>query len=152
MLSCERRELSATLRNLATALGQVSTFVKDNRAALGRNISGLNRVSKVLVKRRGELDQILDNAPLALNNLALTYNPQAGTLDTNANLGEIVNQIGSDPSTLLCGIVNQADRSGSLCDLVQQALPRTAALGKAQGSTSLDRYDPTLGGFAGGDR
>jgi phospholipid/cholesterol/gamma-HCH transport system substrate-binding protein len=152
MLSGERRELSASLRNLATALGQVSTFVKDNRAALGRNISGLNRVSKVLVKRRGELDQILDNAPLALNNLALTYNPQAGTLDTNANLGEIVNQIGSDPSTLLCGIVNQADRSGSLCDLVQQALPRTAALGKAQGSTSLDRYDPTLGGFAGGDR
>ena len=100
MLSGEREELSAALSNLATALGQVSTFVKENRDVLGRNIKGLNRVSKVLVKRRAELDQILDSAPLALNNLALTYNPEAGTLDTNANIGELVNQVTGDPSTL----------------------------------------------------
>jgi len=35
------------------------------------------RVSDVLVKRRAELDEILDAAPLALNNLALTYNPHS---------------------------------------------------------------------------
>ncbi len=46
---------------------------------------GLNRVSKVLVKQRDALDEILKVGPLALNNLALTYNPQAGTLDTRAN-------------------------------------------------------------------
>ena len=146
-------ELSASLRNLATALGQVSTFVKDNREALGRNIAGLNRVSKVLVKRRGELDQILDSAPLALNNLALTYDPQAGTLDTNANIGELVNQVASDPSTLLCGLLGQADRSGALCDLVKQALPRSAPLGKGgAGRTSVDPFDPTLGGYVEAER
>lgn len=148
MLSGERDELSAALRNLATALGQVSTFVKENRAVLGRNISGLNRVSKVLVKRRGELDQILDSAPLALNNLALTYNPEAGTLDTNANLGELVNQVTGDPSTFLCGIVSQADTSGSLCGLVKQALGRSAP----DGRTSGDRFDRTLGGLVGEGR
>ncbi len=144
MLAGERQELSAALRNLATALGQVSTFVQDNRDALGRNIKGLNRVSKVLVKRRAELDKILDYAPLALNNLALTYNPQAGTLDTNANLGEVVNQVTSDPSTFLCGIVGQADSSGALCSLVKQALGRPGALGA---SSSGARFDRTLGGL-----
>ncbi|HYF73079.1 MAG TPA: MCE family protein, partial [Nocardioides sp.] len=93
MLAGERQELSTSLSNLATALGQVSSFVKENREVLGRNISGLNRVSKVLVKRRSELDAILDSAPLALNNLALTYNPQSGTLDTNANIGEVIHQV-----------------------------------------------------------
>jgi phospholipid/cholesterol/gamma-HCH transport system substrate-binding protein len=145
MLSGERTELSQALGNLATALGDVTAFVKENRDVLGRNISGLNRVSKVLVKRRGELDKILDSAPLALNNLALTYNPEAGTLDTNANIGELVNQVTGDPSTFLCGIVGQADSSGALCNLVKQALGRSAPDGK----TSADRFDPTLGGLVG---
>jgi phospholipid/cholesterol/gamma-HCH transport system substrate-binding protein len=151
MLAGERQELSTSLRNLATALGQVSSFVKENRASLGRNITGLDRVSKILVKRRNELDQILDSAPLALNNLALTYNPESGTLDTNANLGEVVNQIQSDPSTLLCGFLSQADKSGSLCKLVQKALPRAGAFAKS-GEGSQPTFDPTLGGFVEVDR
>ena len=79
------------------ALGEVSAFVRENREVLGRNITGLNRVSKVLVKQRGALDEILNVAPVALNNLALTYNPQAGTLDTRANQGEVGNQIARRP-------------------------------------------------------
>ena len=74
----------------ASALGEVSAFVRENREVLGRNISGLNRVAKVLVKQRGALDEILNDAPVALNNLALTYNPQAGTLDTRANQGQVL--------------------------------------------------------------
>jgi phospholipid/cholesterol/gamma-HCH transport system substrate-binding protein len=152
MLSGERKELGASLRNLATALDQVGSFVKENRDALGRNIKGLNRVSQVLVKRRDQLDEILGTAPLALNNLALTYNPQAGTLDTNANLGEVVNQIQSDPSTLLCGFLSQADHSGALCDLVQQALKRPAPGQGGRTTPPGDRFDRTLGGFVGVDR
>ena len=38
---------------------EVSSFVRDNREILGKNIRGLNRVSKVLVKQRGSLDEIL---------------------------------------------------------------------------------------------
>jgi len=148
MLAGERDELAAALRNLGTALGQVQTFVKDNREVLGRDISGLNRVSKVLVQRRTELNKILDSAPLALNNLALTYNPEAGTLDTNANIGELVNQIQSDPKTLLCGLLSQADRSDSLCKIVRQALGRTAP----GGARSTERFDPTLGGLVEADR
>lgn len=149
MLAGERQELSASLENLATALGQVSTFVQENRDVLGRNISGLKRVSDVLVKRRAELDEILDAAPLALNNLALTYNPQAGTLDTNANIGELVHQVESDPATLLCGFLSQADNAGALCSLVQEALGRPGTNGVGARS---EVYDRTLGGFVGVDR
>jgi phospholipid/cholesterol/gamma-HCH transport system substrate-binding protein len=149
VLEGEREELSAALKNLSTALGQVSTFVRDNREILGRNIQGLNRVSKVLVKQRAALDEILTVAPTALNNLALTYNPQAGTLDTRANLQELGYQITSDPAAFLCGIVNQADTSGSACDVIEDALPRAGAFGALRGKNARwqDRFDPTLGGL-----
>lgn len=148
MLSGERQELAASLRNLSIALGQVGDFVKDNREILGRNIKGLNRVAKVLVKQRAALDETLKVAPLALSNLSLTYNPDAGTLDTNANIGELVNQIESDPATLLCGFVAEQDQSGALCDLIETLpLPRTGPFGAGTGSSYGDKYDLTLGGL-----
>ena len=134
------------------ALGQVSGFVKENRDVLGRNISGLNRVSKVLVKQRGALDEILDVAPVALNNLALTYNPQAGTLDTRANMGELVNQISADPAAFLCGIVEPGrQRRAAPCD-AGQAGARPSRAGAPSAPPARRRrgrtaFDPTLGGL-----
>jgi phospholipid/cholesterol/gamma-HCH transport system substrate-binding protein len=151
MLSGERQELKASLRNLATAMGQVSTFVKENRESLGRNIQGLNRVAKVLVKQRGALDEILSAAPLALNNLYLTYNPQAGTLDTRSNQGEVSSQLENDPAAFLCGIVSQADTSGDTCDLIEDALPRAPAFSRTP-TRAMDQFDPTLGGLVEVDR
>ena len=158
MLAGERTELAASLRNLAVAMKQVSGFVKENREILGSNIKGLNRVAKVLVKQRGALDEILSAAPVALNNLALTYNPQAGTLDTRANIQELGHQIASDPATLLCGIVNQADQAGQVCDVIKDILkdlpaaPRVAALGQAAGGVrEPEQFDPTLGGLVAPD-
>ena len=40
------------LQNLSEAMVQVRSYVKDNKAKLTSNISGLNRISKTLVKRR----------------------------------------------------------------------------------------------------
>ncbi len=154
MLAGERTELAASLRNLAVAMKQVSGFVRENREILGSNIKGLNRVAKVLVKQRGALDEILTAAPVALNNLALTYNPQAGTLDTRANLQELGHQIESDPATLLCGFVNQADHAGQVCSVIKDILkdlpaaPRVAAFGQGSSSTrEPEQFDPTLGGL-----
>lgn len=146
MLAGEREELAASLENLGVAMSEVSGFVKENREILGKNITGLNRVSKVLAKQRSALGEILTNAPLALNNLYLTYNPQAGTLDTNANVGELENQITSDPATVLCGFVNQADTSGAACDAIQAAFPRAGAFRKGDLSNG-DQFDLTLGGL-----
>jgi phospholipid/cholesterol/gamma-HCH transport system substrate-binding protein len=152
MLAGERGELAASLKNLAVAMKQVSGFVRENRELLGTNIKGLNRVAKVLVKQRDALDEVLSAAPVALNNLALTYNPQAGTLDTRANLQELGHQITSDPATLLCGFVNQADQAGQVCSAIKDVLkvlpsaPRAAAFGQG-GVPEPEQFDPTLGGL-----
>ncbi|GGO72594.1 MCE family protein [Nocardioides deserti] len=147
LLADERQELTAALRNLSVALGQVGDFVKTNRDSLGRNITGLNRVAKVLVKQRAALDETLATAPLALNNLALTYNPQTGTLDTNANIGNLEQELVSDPSIVLCSILNQVDDSETLCNLVDSVLPRTGPFGAGTGSSSGKRFDLSLGGL-----
>jgi len=147
LLADERQELSAALRNLSVALGQVGDFVKTNRDSLGRNIKGLNRVAKVLVKQRKALDETLAIAPLALNNLALTYNPQTGTLDTNANIGNLEQELVNDPSIVLCSMLNQADDTGRLCDMVDSILPRSGPFGAGTGSSSGKRFDLSLGGL-----
>jgi phospholipid/cholesterol/gamma-HCH transport system substrate-binding protein len=101
----------------------------------------------VLVKQRGALDQILSSAPLALNNLYMTYNPQSGTLDTRSNQGETPEQIFLDPEAFLCGLAGQADDSGELCNAIKQAgLPRAAAFGQT-GTATQEQFDPTLGGL-----
>jgi virulence factor Mce-like protein len=145
LLSGEKEELAAALHNLSVGLGDVATFVKENRDILSKNITHINRVAKVLVKQRTALDETLRDAPVALNNLALTYNPQSGTLDTNANLGELVNQIGSDPTTLICGFLSQADKNGELCDLAGSVLNRSAPFGT--GSSYGQQFDQSLGGL-----
>jgi phospholipid/cholesterol/gamma-HCH transport system substrate-binding protein len=145
MLAGEREELAAALHNLSIGLGEVATFVRENREILGKNITHINRVAKVLVKQRAALDETLSNAPIALNNLALAYNPQAGTLDTNANLGEVLHQIESDPQTLVCGFLGQVDKSGQLCELAGQVLKRSAPFGT--GTAYGQSFDPSLGGL-----
>lgn len=155
LLEDERGDLSAALRNLGVATKAVSGFVRENRGALSRNIKGLNRVVKVLVKQRAALDETLSAAPVALTNLFHTYNPDSGTLDTRANVGENIAQLESDPKLVLCAILQQANPSGEGCDLVKQAvngLPgsnRSTPLAAAARRKVVDveRVDRSLGGI-----
>lgn len=153
-LAGERSDLSSALRNLSTALGNVATFVKSNKHLLRTNITGLKNVLSVVVKQRDALNETLKVAPLALNNLYLTYDPEAGTLNSNANLTEIGDQIVNSPGTFLCGILGQATNGGTLCKLIETLLPKGTALGQGTGSSYDVRTDPTLGGLAssGGGR
>ena len=145
LLADERQELTTGLANLGTALDEVARFVKSNRAVLGRNIADVNRVAKVLVRQRAALDELLSAGPLALTNLYHTYNPKDGTLDTNANLGNIVHELTSNPGAVLCALVSAADNKGDLCKLVDKLLPRGAPFGT--GSWAGQAYDPTLNGL-----
>src|SRR5690242_5972523 len=111
---------------------EVSSYVKENKQALSQNISGLNQVSKVLVRQRAALDETLRVAPTALTNLFHTYNPASGTLDTRTNLGENINDLTRDPATVLCAIIHQGGKGAAkACDALRKALPRSAPFGKA---------------------
>jgi phospholipid/cholesterol/gamma-HCH transport system substrate-binding protein len=151
LLEGERDELAASLGNLGVALEQVGGFVEENKASLGRNIKGLNRVAKVLVKQRAALDEVLRYGPLALNNLALTYNPDAGTLDTNANIGNLAHELQTNPGLVLCAVSDAVDKNGKLCDLFSQlegskGKNRAAPFGAGEDS-SAGAFDPTLNGL-----
>lgn len=152
LLAGERQDLAAVLRNLSTAMTQVRSFVKENRASLTSNISGLNKISKTLVKQRDALDKTLSYAPDALNNLYLAGNVRNGTLDTRDNAGDLLDELQSNPAAVLCTIVGQANKSA--CDLINQALgstPKGRAAPFANDSTGpvhvVEPIDKTMGGL-----
>jgi phospholipid/cholesterol/gamma-HCH transport system substrate-binding protein len=92
-LDDERGQLGLALHNLAIALGEVQGFVKDNRAALTRDISGLTTVTSALLTQKRSIVEFLDDAPTALANLALTYDPASHTLRTRDNGNEGFTQL-----------------------------------------------------------
>jgi phospholipid/cholesterol/gamma-HCH transport system substrate-binding protein len=142
LLAGEREELAAVLKNLSIAMTQVRSFVKENRASLTSNISGLNQVSKTLVKRRDALDEILKVAPAALNNLFLAGNVRNGTLDTRDNAGELFTQLEQSPAAVLCSFIRQTPGGTAGCDAITDAL----------GNRSLGRATPFAGGTAAAPR
>ncbi|GLY52203.1 MCE family protein [Lentzea sp. NBRC 102530] len=104
MLADERGDLGAALSELATALGLVQGFIKDNREVLKSNVDKLASITQVLVNQRAALAETLDVAPLALGNLQNSYNAASGTLDTRAN----INELNQPPIVLICKLIQQA--------------------------------------------
>jgi phospholipid/cholesterol/gamma-HCH transport system substrate-binding protein len=99
-LAGEREELSLALRNLATALADVTAFVRQNRDELTSNVHALADVTSVLVRQQKAIIEIMDVAPLALSNLDLAYNARSGTLDTRDNaMGPY------DPASFVCSLM-----------------------------------------------
>ncbi|MDQ4111145.1 MAG: MCE family protein [Actinomycetota bacterium] len=151
MLEGEREELAASLRNLSVALAKVTQFVRENKAILREDIQGLNRIGKVLVKQRKALDESLRTAPLALTNLGHAYNPETGTLDTQANISMVIDEITQNPAAFLCSLVDQATNGSSaeICSQIRQmpGLNRSAAIGMGTGSSYGVPYDMSLGGL-----
>lgn len=151
MLEGEREELAASMKNLSVALNKVTQFVRDNKAILREDIQSLNRIGKVLVKQRKALDESLRTAPLALNNLGLAYNPETATLDTNANITMVLDEIIENPASFLCSLVDQATNGSSaeICSQIRQmpGLNRSAAIGLGTGSSYGVPYDMSLGGL-----
>jgi phospholipid/cholesterol/gamma-HCH transport system substrate-binding protein len=155
LLADERQDLAAVLKNLSIAMTQVRGFVKDNRASLTRNISGLNKISKTLVKQRDALDKTLTYAPAALNNLYLAGNVKQGTLDTRDNVGELLNQLQDDPAATLCTLIGQANPPGGVCSRLSTIMA-SSPRGRAPALTGpvartpervVEPIDPSMGGL-----
>jgi phospholipid/cholesterol/gamma-HCH transport system substrate-binding protein len=111
-LAGERNELGAALRSLSLALAQVASFVRENRTELVSNVEGLTKITGILVKQKDALAQVLEQAPLALGNLNLAYNPSAGTLDTRDNALS-----GSDPALAACSLLAITNKLAAEADL-----------------------------------
>lgn len=149
LLEGEREDLAQVIKQLGTAMKELRGFVAENRDLLGSNIRDLNKLSKILVKRRGELDAMLKDAPVALNNLLLAGNTTAGSLDTRMALGENIHQATSEPGQLLCNVIG--DLCGPLTPLLDKLkvpdLGRAAALTSGQPDRVVEPVDRSLAGL-----
>jgi virulence factor Mce-like protein len=123
-LSDERFNLSAALNQLAATLGTVADFVEDNRSAIRSNVDRLSKVSRVLVKERALLGQIMDEAPTGLTNLLNSYNAAGGTLDARLN----VNELSAAPGALLCMMAARGTPGGLPKALLEACNKFSAAL------------------------
>ncbi|MEU3249850.1 MCE family protein [Streptomyces sp. NPDC006997] len=82
-------DLAGALDELGTALGQVKTFIQDNRGELKDNVERLVPVTQTLVRQRASLAETLDTAPLAADNLVGAYDTGTGRIDGRTNINEI---------------------------------------------------------------
>jgi phospholipid/cholesterol/gamma-HCH transport system substrate-binding protein len=88
-LAEDKADLGAALQQLSTALGQVKTFIEDNRTRLKHSIETLAPITRTLVDQRASLAELLDTAPLAADNLLNAYDPANRTLSGRADLNEL---------------------------------------------------------------
>ena len=68
-LAGERDDLALALKNLAVALGEVASFVKENKANLTTDVKGLADITGMLAKQKDALAEVLEAGPAALSNL-----------------------------------------------------------------------------------
>ena len=153
-LNGERVDLATAVKQLAVALGEVSTFVRANQKDLTSNVTDLASITRVLVTQKRALKEFIDVAPTALSNLQLAYNPSSGTLDTRDNS----NSQGGGLPEALCKLLATAGAPQAACKTIS-SLPLPSPLGTAKrsstpappavsGSPSLaGGLDPTLGGI-----
>lgn len=146
-LAAERGELALALKNLAIALGEVSSFVKENRATLTTDIAGLADVTGVLAKQKNALAEVLDAGPVALSNLQNAYNPASGTLDTRDNAQQI-----DDPGAYLCSLLTSLGQPQRVCDAIDKVLRNKQLPVPGQQAPGGGQPDLTLGGILGGSR
>jgi phospholipid/cholesterol/gamma-HCH transport system substrate-binding protein len=149
-LAGERKDLAAAVKHLSVALKDVSGFVHDNKNSLTSNVKGLSKTTRVLVKQRAALEELLEVAPTGLGNLHNAYNPKSATLDTRNNA-----DIPQDPASVLCSVLRTAGEKAD-CKKLQKVFkslpelpegdPLTGAAETAGGVPSMDR---TLGGILG---
>jgi phospholipid/cholesterol/gamma-HCH transport system substrate-binding protein len=145
-LAGERSDLAAALRQLGTALGDVSGFVKNNKGALTSDVGRLSKVTKILVTQRAAMEELLDVAPTGLSNLQNAYNPSSGTLDTRNNA-----QSPQDPASLLCSLLKTTGDEGGKnpdCAQLKKLFDSLPAIPAAPAGTGT--VDKTLGGILGG--
>lgn len=157
VLAGEREELAQALESLGVAMGEIRTFVRDNRDSLGTNIDGLKRVTDTLVKRREELDEVLRVAPAALNNLYLAGNDRANTLDVRNNISELLIDLEESPVGSFCALLGASLGTPPPCTDTPEGpelpnlpigAPRAGALPEGEQQTYFTgNLDPTLGGL-----
>lgn len=112
-LADERTEIRQALASVASAVGTVKGFVKDNRAALVADVEKLTRVMQTINSEKSSIDTALRVAPTAIGNLALAFDNQTGTIGSRIGISGNV----WDADAFLCAVVQNSHVPRPTADL-----------------------------------
>jgi phospholipid/cholesterol/gamma-HCH transport system substrate-binding protein len=115
LLANDPHEVGRVVDDLNTAVGDVETFVADNRETLGVSFDKLSSVSQTLVDSLDDVKQLLHLFPGTMQNFANMYQPAQASFGTVPVVNNFAN-----PIQFLCGAVQAASRldaeqSSKLC-------------------------------------
>lgn len=108
LLANDPNEVADALRDLNNVVGEVQTFVADNREALGTTSDKLAGVTQALTDSLADVKQFLHVAPNTLQNYINTWQPAQGAVSSLPMLNNFAN-----PISFLCGAVQAASRLGA---------------------------------------
>lgn len=108
LLTDDPNEVGDAISALDGVVGEVRTFVADNREKLGSTADKLASVSTALTGSLDDIKQALHIAPNELQNLMNIYQPAQATFG-----GAYAFNNFADPITFLCGAIQAASRLGA---------------------------------------
>jgi virulence factor Mce-like protein len=121
-LANDRHDVADALSSLAVALGDVKSFVGENKDLLAANVQKLTGVTKALVDQRAAIAEILDVAPVGASNLINSYDAASGTIGVRADLNELTHP----PILMVCRLIEAGTPKAvpqTLTDVCKQLAP-----------------------------
>jgi len=108
LLADDPNEVGNAVRDLSDAVGQVQSFVADNRETLGTTSDKLAGVTTALTESIDDIKQFLHVAPTTFQNYINIYQPAQGAVSSVPVINNFAN-----PITFICGAVQAASRMGA---------------------------------------
>jgi phospholipid/cholesterol/gamma-HCH transport system substrate-binding protein len=142
-LNGDRTALAQALSNLNSALGDVTSFVQNNKADLQSNVAALARVTNVLVKDKDTLGKLIDIGALGATNYTHVYDPGSQSFDGRFSENNIV----STPALFACSALGAVGVNADSClsmlqgfglDKVKIPLDQLSSLGSGSSTPSLN--------------
>lgn len=107
-LANDPNEVANAVHDLNDVVGDVQTFVAENREALGTTSDKLAGVTQALNDSLGDIKQVLHVAPNTLQNYVNIWQPAQGAVSSVPMLNNFAN-----PLSFLCGAIQAASRLGA---------------------------------------
>lgn len=108
LLANDPNEVANAVRDLNDVAGEVTTFVADNREALGTTSDKLASVSTAVAQSLDDIKQTLHIAPNAFQNFVNIYQPAQDSITGALAINNFAN-----PIQFLCGALQAASRLGA---------------------------------------
>lgn len=108
LLSDDPNEVGNAISSIDSALGDVQSFIAENRETIGTTSDKLASVTTTLTQSLDDIKQTLHIAPGTLQNFVNIYQPAQGTLSGALAINNFAN-----PISFLCGAIQAASRLGA---------------------------------------